>query len=257
VIRRVLMVYVSVAALPFALGGCLGVETTPEKSAAIAKTAAKELTSQKGLRIGALNPSITVQGTAVVQDPNGVAAIVRLKNTGATQVRVPIGLTVSDAKGAKLYANDTPGLDPTLTELPLVGAGQEVDWVDNQILTSGKAAKAAARVGKARGKDGAAASAKLPALALAGIESGHDEDGFYAKGTVANHSAVLQKRLVITCVARAGGRVIAAGRAIVDRLPPLAQAKKPTTFTVFFIGDPKSAELGCSAPPTVLSGATQ
>jgi hypothetical protein len=76
--------------------------------------------------------------------------------------------------------------------------------------------------------------------------------GAYAKGTIANRSSVAQKRIVITCVARDGGRVVAAGRAVIDRLEPAASLKKPTTFTVFFIGDPRQARLDCSAPPTVL-----
>jgi hypothetical protein len=61
---------------------------------------------------------------------------------------------------------------------------------------------------------------------------------------------------VISCVARKGDRILAAGRGIVDRLAPAAGAKKPTTFTVFFIGDPKGAAVDCAAPPTVLSGGT-
>ena len=44
--------------------------------------------------------------------------------------------------------------------------------------------------------------------------------------------------------------------AVVDRLAPATESKKPTTFTVFFIGDPKQAQLACTAPPTVLSGGT-
>ncbi len=108
-----------------ALGGCLGVETTPEKSAKKAKTAVNSIAHQKGLAIGKLNATIKVQDTAIVQDANGVAAVVRVKNTGSTQVALPLAITVSDAKGKKLYANDTPGLDASLTSLPVLGAGQE------------------------------------------------------------------------------------------------------------------------------------
>jgi hypothetical protein len=44
---------------------------------------------------------------------------------------------------------------------------------------------------------------------------------------------------------------------VIDRLAPAAVLKKPTSFTVFFIGDPKQSKLECSAPPTVPSGGTQ
>jgi hypothetical protein len=94
----------------------------------------------------------------------------------------------------------------------------------------------------------------LPRIELSGIHLDRDQDGVYAKGIVRNSSPVLQRRLVIACVARRGGRVVAAGRAVVDKLPPAAETKKPATFTVYFIGNPKGARLDCAAPPTVLPG---
>jgi hypothetical protein len=231
-----------------ALTGCLGVETTPQKSAKKARNAAKIVADQKGVTVGKANATIKIEASSVVQDPNGVAAVVRLKNTGTAQASLPVGITVTDAKGKKLYANDIPGLDPSLTSMPVVAAGQEIDWVNNQILVAGRAAKVDAVVGAAKGK----APRALPKITISDIKPGKDEDGFFAKGTIRNESAIPQKRLVITCVARSAGKVIAAGRAVIDRLEPAAGLKKPTTFTVFFIGDPKQARLDCAAPPTVL-----
>jgi hypothetical protein len=235
------------------LGGCLGVETTPEKSAKKAKAAVNGIAHEKGLTIGRVNAAIKVEDSTIVQDANGVAAVVRVKNTGPTQVTLPLAITVSDAKGKKLYANDTPGLDASLTSLPVLEAGEEADWVNNQILVAGKASKVAVQVGVARDKAGATAP---PKIVVSDVKAGRDEDGNYAKGIVANESAIAQKRLVVSCVARDGDKVLAAGRAIVDRLTPAADVKKPTTFTLFFIGDPQQAQLTCAAPPTVLSGKT-
>jgi hypothetical protein len=252
--RPSLIALCGLAATSVALSGCLGVETTPEKSAKRAKLAGRRIAEQKGVVVGRANASIKVEQTALVQDANGVAAVVHLKNTGTTQASLPVGITVADAKGKKLYANDVPGLDPSLTSLPVLGAGKEADWVDNQILIAGKASAIDAKVGAGKGK----APTALPEITLSDIAHGRDADGFYAKGTVRNASPVAQKRLVITCVARDGGKVLAAGRAVIDRLLPAAALKKPTTFTVFFIGDPKRSKLDCSAPPTVLSqGGTQ
>jgi len=248
--RKAIILLAAASATALSLTGCFGVETTPEKSAKAAAKAKNAVTAQKGLKIGAVNAKVKVEDAAIVQDPNGVAAVVRLKNTGSTQVTVPIAITVSDAQGKKLYANDTPGLDPSLTSVAVLKAGGEVDWVNNQILVAGKAAKAAAEVGQAKGKG---APSALPEIAIEGVTHGQDEDGFFAQGTLRNESAVSQKRLVVTCVARDGGKVVAAGRAVVEKLDPFATVKKPTKFTVFFIGDPKSAKLDCSAPPTVLS----
>jgi hypothetical protein len=237
---------------PLALGGCLGVETTQQKSAKKAGTAIKRLASQKGLSITTLNRAVRVEQSALVQDLNGVAAVVRLKNTGATQVTLPVAITVSGAGGRKLYANDVPGLDPSLVSLPVLRAGETLDWVDNQILVAGRAGSVRAQVGAAKRQG----SGTLPKIVLGAPVIGRDADGTYAKGTVRNASRIAQKRLVVSCVARRGGRVRAAGRAVIERLVPAAQARKPTSFTVFFIGDPKGARLSCAAPPTVLSGGT-
>jgi hypothetical protein len=235
---------------PLALGGCLGVETTQDKSAKKAKLAGTRLQEQKGLTIAKANPDVRVEASAVVQDPNGVAAVVRMRNTGSTQVTVPVAITVSDAKGKKLYANDLPGLDPSLVSLSVLKAGQEAYWVNNQILVAGKAKDVRAQVGAAKGK----ATGDVPRITLGAVKVGRDEDGVYAKGVVRNESSVAQKRLTISCVAQDGKAIVAAGRAVVERLPPAAQATKRTTFTVFFIGDPKGARLDCAAPPTVLPG---
>lgn len=236
------------------LSGCLGVETTPEKSAKKAKAAGNRIAHQEGLTIGRTNAAIKVEDSAIVQDTNGVAAVVRLKNTGPAQVALPLAITVSDANGKKLYANDTPGLDASLTSLPVLDAGEETDWVNNQILVAGKASKVVAQVGAAKGAVGAGG---VPKIVVSDVKAGRDEDGSYVKGIVANKSTIVQKRLVVSCVAREGNKVLAAGRAIVERLAPAAQSPKPTTFTVFFIGNPHQAELACTAPPTVLSGGTK
>ena len=56
--------------------------------------------------------------------------------------------------------------------------------------------------------------------------------------------------MTIFGVARHGSKIVAAGRGIVDRIPPAGG--KPTPFSVFFIGNPKGAKLSFAAPPTVL-----
>ena len=65
-------------------------------------------------------------------------------------------------------------------------------------------------------------------------------------GGLVNRSKVLQRDIVVFAVARRGKRVVAAGRAAVERLKPGARA----TFQVFFIGDPRGARLTLAAPPT-------
>ena len=69
-----------------------------------------------------------------------------------------------------------------------------------------------------------------------------------ASGTVTNRSGVEQKDLVLYCVARRGGHIVAAGRGAIPRL----KAGKKLPFHIFFIGSPRAAKLSIEAPPTEL-----
>ncbi|MEN3285332.1 MAG: hypothetical protein V7607_6472 [Solirubrobacteraceae bacterium] len=232
-----------VAAAAVALSAC---QTTQELSTQRARSA-KRLVAEKGLTIGKANPDIAVRTTAVLQDANGIAAVVELRNEGkAAQARLPVAISVTDANGKALYRNDLAGLEDSLVSMPLLERGQNAFWVDNQITATGKPAKVQATVGMAKGR----LPAKLPSLEVSGVRLTSDGGSVIAKGTIANESAVAQKRVTIFCVARRGSRIVAAGRAIVDRVPPTGG--KPTPFTVFFVGNPKGAKLVFSAPPTVL-----
>jgi hypothetical protein len=230
-----------VAAL--ALSAC---QTTQELSAQRAKEA-KKLVNQKGLTVSALNPDVAVGATSIVQDKNGIAAVVELRNTGrAAQAGLPVSIAVTDAKGKALYRNDVAGLEDSLVSMALLAKGEDAFWVNNQITATGKPAKVQARVGAAKGK----VPAQVPSFAISGVQLESDTDGVFAKGTIVNRSKVVQKRLTVFCVARKGPKIVAAGRAILDALP--AAGAKPTRFTVFFIGNPKGAKLSFAAPPTVL-----
>ncbi len=230
-----------VAAL--ALSAC---QTTQELSAQKAKQA-KKLVNAKGLTVSKENPNVAVGTTSIVQDANGIAAVVELKNTGKeAQAALPVSIAVTDAKGKQIYKNDVAGLEDSLVSLSLLGKGEDAFWVNNQITATGKPAKVQAKVGAAKGK----APAQIPAFVLSGLTLQSDAGSVFAKGTIVNQSKVAQKRLTIYCVARNGSKVVAAGRGILDVLAPAGA--KPIKFTVFFIGNPKGAKLTCTAPPTVL-----
>lgn len=234
---------VLLVALALAVTGC---QTTQELSAHRAK-GARKLAQQKGLRIAKANPDVEVGATDVVQDANGVAAVVELRNTGGAQARLPVAITVTDKGGRRVYANDAAGLEPSLVSLPYLRRGQRAFWVNNQIPATGAADKVKAVIGAGAG----AAPAKVPRFSITRVSLDRDSSGALLKGYIANRSAVAQKRLVISCVARRGGRVVAAGRAIIDRLGPKGGGK-PQLFRIFFIGNPKGAKLSLFAPPTVL-----
>jgi hypothetical protein len=237
------------AALPLvaalAVTGCESSQQTSKRLAKEGKTVLKE---QTGVTVGAQNPDIKVTETAVLKDANGIAAVVALKNTSRrSMTQLPVGITIKDAKGAKIYANDVPGLDASLTSMALVRSGGEAYWVDNQILGNGAPKQVDVKVGRAKGPVPSA----IPQITLTKVRFDKDVSGPFVTGVITNHSKVLQRRLTVFCVARKGGKIVAAGRAVVDKLAP-APTSKPIRFSIYFIGNPTGAKLSFSVPPVNL-----
>lgn len=231
-------------------GGLAACESTQDRSRRLAK-ANKGILNDKGLSLAGTNRDVKIVATKVLQDKFGTAAVVELENTTRKgMLNVPVSIDVRAAKGAKsLFKNDSAGLDPALASAPLLPAGRRVVWINNQVVANGSPSKVLVKVGAP--KAAAPARSALPKIALTKIRTRKDADGTFAFGTIENRSKVLQRRLTIFCVARKGGKVVAAGRAVIDKLSPGKQ-KKPTTFRVYFIGKPAGAKLGFYAPPVQL-----
>jgi hypothetical protein len=227
-----------------ALAGC---ESTQAKSARLEKSA-QAAKVEKGLVVSKDAAEIEVRSSTVLQDANGAAIVVELHNGSAgALLSLPISTTVEDAGHQPIYTNDAPGLDASLVAVPALAAGETLAWVNDQVTLAGEGKAVVARVG-AGGKPG---PASLPRMEISGLKTAADSGGAGTTivGTVANRSDVAQKRLVVFAVARKRGRIVSAGRAIVEELAPGRSA----TFSAFPIGDPTGAELSASAPPTVVT----
>jgi hypothetical protein len=220
-------------------------ESTQSKSAKLAAQAG-EVKTQRGLRIVKPSKVVKVERTAVLSDANGAAAVVTLRNTSKrTLAAVPLAIDVRGANKRSVFKNDDPGLDPALTGVSVLRPGQQLEWVNDQVLASGKPRAVRARVGIERAK----APAELPQLVLSPPRLEADPtSGLLAVGKATNRSAVEQRNLVVYAVARRGGRIVAAGRGAIERLKPHVSA----TYQVFFIGNPRDAQLTLAAPPTTL-----
>jgi hypothetical protein len=230
-----------------ALTGC---ETNAQRSAKLEKAAlaqrlAHPEATRKGVVVTHENPRVKVMGTDVVHDENGVAAVVALRNESSRTLRnAPIAITVNDSKGAVLYQNNAPGLDTTLVSVPTLKPHTTTVWIDDQIQVAGVPARVSARVGEAP-----TANRSLPLLRVSAVHTFEDpSNGVGVEGTVTNSSKVAQQKLVVYAVGRRGGRIVAAGRAVL----PEARAGQRATFQVFFIGSPRGAKLEAGAPPTTL-----
>jgi hypothetical protein len=225
------------------LSGC---ESTQAKSARLERAGAGQLLGERGLVVRAQNRDVRAVSTSVLQDENGAAVVVVLRNRSPRPLgRVPVAIDVSGAGGRSVYRNDAPGLDPSLVEATGVPANGELVWVNDQVTPTGTPKRVEARIGAEQGND----PRELPRIELTQPRLIEDRvTGVEAVGRVTNRSDVEQRRLVVSCVAQRGDRVVAAGRAIVARLAP----GKSASFHVFFIGDPRGARMTVAAPPTVI-----
>ena len=194
----------------------------------------------KGLSIKRPSTKVRVDATVVVHSSEGTAVAVTLSNHSSTTQRdVPVEITVKDAHGATLYTNTTPGLATALVSMPLLPAHATGTWIDDQVQTSGTPASASAEVG-----EGTPVSGAIPKLSVQGI---HLAEG-QLEGSVVNRSSVSQRELVVYGIARRGGTIVAAGRAVV----PQAEPGTTTHFQTFLIGNAQGAQLEASVPPTTV-----
>jgi hypothetical protein len=228
------------AVLP--LAGC---QSTQSKSAELEMTGKKVLLNEKGLSIAKVSSAVKVGGTSVIADQNGTAVVVELRNDSQQALLdVPILIDVRGAKGKSVFRNDTPGLDPSLVSAPLLRPGQTFDWVNDQVLSVGPAKSVKVKVGEAKDE----LTGDVPELDVSEPKIEVDPvSGVEASGKVTNKSGVEQTRLVLYGVARKGGKVVAAGRGVIQRL----KTDKPSNYHIFFIGDPRGADLSVAAPPVV------
>jgi hypothetical protein len=217
--------------------------STQSKSAQLAREA-KKVVQAKGLTVTKENPNVKVISTAVIHDANGTAAVVELQNkTSKPLVALPLAIDVTDSAGKSLFKNNASGLAPSLVQAALIPPHGKLLWVDDQVQAASDPHAVKAKVGIPP----KATPGKPPEIVVGAPHFVTDEiSGLGAEGRVTNRSKIDQRKLTIFAVARKGGRVVAAGRGQLDRV----KAGKDATYRVFFIGNPKGAQLSVSAPPT-------
>jgi len=236
--------WLALALAAFALAGC---ETTAEKSAKLEQAAKRHERgpTERTLSITRLSAKVRAGATVVLHTSEGAAVVVTLHNNSSSTMRdVPLEIAVKDAHGVSVYTNTAPGLGAALASAPLIPAHGAFSWIDDQVQASGVPASVSARVG-----EGTPVTGAIPRLSVEGAHLIEDPtSGPGAEGSIVNHSAVGQQELVVYALARRGGRITAAGRAVL----PSAPANATTRFQLFFIGDPRGSRLEVSAPATTL-----
>jgi uncharacterized protein (DUF302 family) len=231
-------------AVAIVLSAC---ESSYSKNAKLEAQGHTILKQEKGLKVTKTSSTVKVLGTTVLSDVNGAAVVVTLRNDSTQALmNVPLEIDVRDAKGKTVFTNTTPGLDPTLTSVPEIQPGQTVDWVNDQVLASGKPKSVDAKVGVTE----ATLPPSAPQIQVSPAKL-HDDpvSGIEAEGTVTNDSSIQQHNLTLFAVARKGGQVVAAGRGGIK----VIKANGDRPYHIFFIGNPKGAQITVTAPPSTFN----
>lgn len=243
---RAFPVAVALAGAALVTSGC---QSTQEKSAQIAAELGP-VQQEKGLKIGKRSKDVEVASTTLLTDANGSAVVVELRNTSKHALtEVPIEIDVRDAKGRTVYTNTLPGLEAALTSIPYIEAGGGATWVHDQVLASGKPQSVEVTVGAG----GTAYSGEVPELTASEPKlEGDPYSGIVAGGNAENESGERIERLLLYAVAREGDEVVAAGRGAIERIKP---EPKPLPYNIYFIGDPRGADVEVTWFPTLPGGA--
>jgi len=243
--RRVRFLAPLLALLAVGLAAC---QSSQQQSAELEKKGHNVLAKEQGLQITAVNKQVKVLDTTVLSDKNGAAVVVTLKNDSSQGlINTPISIDVLDAKGKSVFKNNDPGLESSLVSVPVMQPGQTVDWVDDQVLASGTPKSVKVEIGSTHDTF----TSSVPQLQISQPKLKTDPySGTEAMGTVDNQSGVDQTRLTLFAVARKGNQVVAAGRGGIKRL---VAGDKPAEYHIYFIGDPRGADVSVTAPPTVFN----
>jgi hypothetical protein len=227
--------------LVLASSGC---ESTQDKSARLAREGKGVKLDTTGTVVRKQTSRVRVLSTAVIQDENGTAAVVSMRNTGGRPLaRLPVSIDVRGRNGKSLFRNDAPGLEPALAGVTLLGPSERLLWVNDQAEAAAKPRRVSAKVGDPREK----APRRVPRISISRVRLVEDAvSGTAAEGFATNRSRIEQRKLVVFAVARKGRRIVAAGRAQINRLKPGKRAH----FQAFFTGNPKGGRLELAAPPT-------
>jgi len=235
-------VVVGLAGISLVVAGC---ESTQDKSAKVAAELGP-VRQEEGLQISKRSTDVKVVSTTLLTDQAGSAVVVGLRNSSAQGlVGVPIAIDVLDAKGKSVYRNDIPGIEPALAAVPYIPAGGETEWVHDQILASGKPAKVEVKVGEG----GQPFSGELPSVSVSVPKiEGDPFSGVLAGGTVSDESGEDLDRLLLYAVARKHGKIVAAGRGAIE---PFKSKPKPFPYNIYFIGDPRGADIEITPFPSI------
>jgi hypothetical protein len=242
-VRRLLAITGVLVLAVVVLTGC---QSTQDKSAQLEEEGGTKLLAAESVTIDKESTDVKVTSKTLLTDRYGSAVVVGLHNSsGKNLVNVPILIEVLDAKGKSVYKNDIPGIEPALAAVPYIPAGGDAEWVNDQVLASGKPKSVKVKVGASTDSY----SGEVPEVAVSEptIE-GDPVSGLEVTGTVVNRTGTEQERLLLYAIGRKGGEVVAAGRGAIEHMKATT---KPLHYDIFFIGNPTGTDIEVTQFPTL------
>jgi hypothetical protein len=240
VLKRALVV-VGCGALTVTASAC---ESTESESAKIGREGSAAVAATSTLKLGGANRSVRVSDVTLLSGGGRKAVAVKLTSTSPrAQTEVPVLVNVTGAGGKVVYSNATGGAEPLLQRVTLLRAQTSTWWVDDEVLTTGTASAAKVRVGTGKAPRGSARSAALSAKAVHVAEQAGSST---VSGLLVNGTGKAQSAVPVFAVASRGGKVVAAGRAVVASVPAGASA---TSFDLPLVGDATGATIELTALP--------
>jgi len=221
-------------------------ESTQQESAKIGREGKQLVAGQGSLKLGAINHSVRVSDVTLLSSAGRTAVAAKLTGTATRpQLDLPVLVEVTGAHGKVFYSNETGGLEASLQRMALLRPGQGEWWVDDQVLSSQTATGVKVRVGAGSTPRARSALATLSTTAPHVAEQGGVS---VLSASLVNHSAKAQSKVPVFAVAVRGGRVVAAGRAVVSVLPGHPGAS--VAFQIFLVGNPTGANVELTVVPT-------
>lgn len=220
-------------------------ESTQQESERIGREGKQLAAGPAALSLGATNRDVRTSDVTLLAGGGRTAVAARLTSSSTrAQAEVPVLVTVTGKGGKVLYSNQAGGLEPSLQHLALLPAGASAWWVDDQVLTSQTATGVRVRVGT-----GASVPPRAQAsVSVRSVQLSEQGGIGVVSATVLNGSAKEQLKVPVFVVAVRGGRVVAAGRAVVGALA--AHRGSSASVQVFLVGSAAGAKLELTAVPT-------
>jgi hypothetical protein len=217
-------------------------ESTESESAKIGRKAgAAEVASS--LKLGKIDRDVRVSDVTPLSAGGRKAIAVKLtQSSSRTQREVPLLVQETGAGGKVVYSNAT-GAETLLQRVTLLPARKSIWWVDDEVLTSQSASSAQVTIGTGRRVSSNTRAGALSATST-GItgQAGSNSVG----GELANHTGKAQNSAPVFAVALRGGKIVAAGRAVVATLPAHGA---PVPFNIPLVGNATGATIELTALP--------